>query len=137
MKPNLLVVFLLIISASAYAQQPISVTEMKPQYDAGQNISQRLFNDSNLTSTIIWIKETVEPHFHHNHSEQMYVLEGEGLLLLNDSNTVYSIKAGDLIQIPQNVIHAVKVTSKIPMKVISFHAPEYDGLDKFPADVKW
>ena len=42
------------------------------------------------------------------------------------------IKAGDIIFIPANTFHEVKVTSEKPLKVISIQAPEFDGTDRVP-----
>jgi mannose-6-phosphate isomerase-like protein (cupin superfamily) len=40
------------------------------------------------------------------------------------------IKNGDIIFVPKGTVHAVKVTSKRPLKVLSVQAPHSDGTDR-------
>ncbi|MBA2407655.1 MAG: cupin domain-containing protein [Chitinophagales bacterium] len=103
-----------------------------------ENISiVKLNADSNATSMLVWIKKEIKPHLHASHSEHVYVLQGTGKMLLD--NRVIDIKEGDLVFIPQNSVHAVRVTSELPMKVLSIQAPEFDGNDRVPVpvDVTW
>lgn len=85
-------------------------------------------SDSLTSSFIIVIKKEVKKHKHAFHSEHVYVLEGEGDMVLGDKNI--HIKKGDLIFIPKNTPHALKVTSLIPVKVLSVQAPFFDGKDR-------
>jgi mannose-6-phosphate isomerase-like protein (cupin superfamily) len=87
-----------------------------------------LFSDSLVSSFMIFVKKEVKAHKHLEHSEHVYVLEGEGELLLGEK--AINIKPGDLIFIPKNTVHALKVTSEMPMKVISVQAPFFDGTDR-------
>lgn len=122
-------------SANLYGQshQPLGALLPKGEYE---HISlQSLNSDSNVTSLLIWIKDEVKPHLHASHSEHAYILEGSGSMLL-DGKTI-EVKAGDLIFIPQGIVHAVKVTSTIPMKVLSIQAPVFDGTDRVPVEVQW
>ncbi len=130
-----LIVFACFSVTNLFAQSHISLDTLIPK-GPYENISmQSLNSDSNVTSLVIWIKEEVKPHVHATHSEHAYILEGSGRMLL-DGKTI-GVKAGDLIFIPQGVVHAVKVNSTDPMKVLSIQAPAYDGKDRIPVDVQW
>lgn len=94
-----------------------------------------LNSDSNVSGFVIWIKQEVKPHIHAVHSEHVYVLEGTGKMLLGD--TTIEVKAGDLLYIPPQTIHALRVTSTAPMKVLSLQAPEFDGKDRLFIDREW
>lgn len=86
------------------------------------------FGDSLASSFVIVIKKEVKLHKHLKHSEHVVVLDGEGIMKLDQKEIV--IKKGDLVFIPKNTPHAVKTTSKQPLKVISIQAPNFDGKDR-------
>jgi len=118
---------------ATYGQQSLGLFSPKEAYD---NIfTQKLSSDSNVTSILIWIKKEVKPHKHVMHSEHVYVLEGAGKLLLGEK--IMEVKEGDLIYIPPNTVHALKVTSPTPMKVLSVQAPEFDGKDRVAVEMEW
>ncbi len=87
-----------------------------------------LFGDSLSSSFCIVIKKEVKAHKHQYHSEQVMVLEGEGLMTL-DKKT-FPIKKHDVVFIRKDVVHSVKSTSKIPLKVLSVQAPFFNGSDR-------
>jgi mannose-6-phosphate isomerase-like protein (cupin superfamily) len=58
----------------------------------------------------------------------VYVIDGEAEMRLGDKTV--KIKNGDIIFIPKGTVHAVKVTSKRPLKVLSVQAPHSDGTDR-------
>ena len=41
---------------------------------------------------------------------------------------------GDIIFIPMNTVHSLKVTSSIPVKVLSVQSPRFDGKDRIFVD---
>ena len=86
------------------------------------------FNDSLASSFCIVIKKEVKAHRHVFHSEHVIVMEGEGIMQLGDQT--FTIKKGDLIFIPKNIIHSVKTTGKNQLKVISIQSPMFDGKDR-------
>jgi mannose-6-phosphate isomerase-like protein (cupin superfamily) len=94
-----------------------------------ENIYNRTLNADFLTSSfIIVIKKGVKKHKHIMHSEHVYVLDGTGEMILGERS--FMIKKGDLIFIPKNTPHALKVTSTNPVKVLSIQAPNFDGKDR-------
>lgn len=102
---------------------------------ASSNIySKALFSDSLSSSFCIVIKKEVKPHRHASHSEQVLVLEGEGLMKFDGQSFI--IKKGDLVFIPKNKVHSVKTTGKIPSKVLSVQSPQFDGSDRIMVEEK-
>jgi mannose-6-phosphate isomerase-like protein (cupin superfamily) len=112
---------------SAQNVQNLPALKQKQPYD---NVAmQVLKTDSTFTSTVIWIKQEVKPHYHASHTEQVYVIEGTGQMLVGNDH--FDIGPGDLITIPKGTIHALRVTSKDkPMKVLSIQTPQFDGSDR-------
>ena len=91
-----------------------------------------LATDSNSTSYYIIIKKEVSPHIHQWHSESIFIIEGKAQMMMNDST--FQIKKGDFIYIPPQTKHAVKVSSKTPLKVLSIQAPKFEGKDRIFLD---
>lgn len=89
---------------------------------------EKIATDSLSTAFVIWVKKEVKPHVHERHTESLYVLEGDGKMLLG-SETI-QISAGDFLHIPSGTIHSLEVTSQKPVKVISLQAPEFHGKDR-------
>jgi quercetin dioxygenase-like cupin family protein len=77
---------------------------------------------------VIFIKKEVKKHKHQFHTEHVYILEGEGEMLLGEKKL--KVKKGDILFIPKNTIHSLKVTSKEPVKVLSIQSPYFDGKDR-------
>lgn len=82
-------------------------------------------NDSVQSTFIIWVKQSVQPHYHAHHTEYVQVLSGKGRMTLD--STSFSIRKGDVILIPMGTVHSVKTTSRHALKVISVQAPHFDG----------
>ncbi|WDE13020.1 cupin domain-containing protein [Thalassomonas haliotis] len=87
-----------------------------------------LGSDKHASEYLIFIKKRVAAHYHAGHTEIVYVLDGEGVMTLGEHKK--QVKKGDYIRIPQGKIHAVEVTSKEPMKVLSVQTPEFKGKDR-------
>jgi mannose-6-phosphate isomerase-like protein (cupin superfamily) len=87
-----------------------------------------LFSDSLSSSFAIFIKHEVKEHKHEKHSENIVVLDGEAVMKMDGKS--FKIKKGDLIFVPKNTWHYVKVTSKTPLKVVSIQSPNFDGKDR-------
>jgi mannose-6-phosphate isomerase-like protein (cupin superfamily) len=127
MKTALLTLFCLVCVAGQ-AQLHTSLNTITPADEYDNIATHPLHSDSLSTSLIIWVKKEVAPHRHAYHSECLYVLAGTGNLKVG--NQTYSIQAGDFVNIPVNTVHALSVTSSIPLKVISIQAPEFMGKDR-------
>ncbi len=94
-----------------------------------ENVYNRpLYSDSLTSSFVIFIKKEVKEHKHETHAEHVIVLDGEAVMKVDGRS--FKIKKGSVIFIPKNTWHYVKTTSKIPLKVISIQAPNFDGKDR-------
>lgn len=91
-------------------------------------IVKKVDGDSLASVFVIIIAKEVKLHKHALHSESVTILEGEAEMQLG--NKQIKIKKGDVIFIPKNIPHAVKVTSSIPLKLVSVQAPYFDGSDR-------
>lgn len=112
----------------AGAQTHLNTDTLKVPASYDNIYSRQLASDSLSTSFVIFIKKEVKKHVHQHHTENVVVLEGEGEMLLGDQKI--NVKKGDVLFIPKNTVHSVKVTSKKPMKVLSVQSPGFDGKDR-------
>ncbi len=123
-----LLLILVLLTGYGQAQDITNVKELQAD-EAYDNIKvQRLYSDSHATNFVIWVKSEVRPHIHEHHSETLYVLEGEAEMQIGEK--LVTIKPGDLFTVPEGTVHAVKVTSSEPLKVISTQSPEFLGKDR-------
>lgn len=94
-----------------------------------ENIYSRpIGSDSLASSFVIFIKKEVKAHKHVTHTEHVYILEGEGEMILGDKKI--KVKKGDIVFIPKGTVHSLKVTSSKPCKVLSVQSPMFDGKDR-------
>jgi len=117
-----------LISIISISQNIVNVKDLKPDQEYDNILVKKLDTDSNSTSFIIWVKKGVKAHKHENHSEVLYVLNGEGKMTIGDSTSI--IKTGDYFRIPKNTFHSLEVISDEAIKVISVQAPEFFGKDR-------
>ena len=123
-----LLIFGLLIGYQSSAQQFLSTAEIIP-IEEYENIHVQKLDDDPLTTTfMIWVKETVKEHYHAEHTEVVYVLEGSGLMTLGEEEK--KITSGDYVFIPKGTHHSVQVIGDIPMKVLSIQTPSFDGKDR-------
>lgn len=85
--------------------------------------------DSLHSTFIIWVDDTVQAHFHANHTECIYVLEGGGTFYLDYQKI--EIKAGDYFSITPGTVHSFKSIAGKRTKVLSIQTPFFDGKDRF------
>ena len=129
MKPTLLLFLISQISYLISFSQTLQTADTIKAPAAYDNIYSRpLYSDSLASSFVIFIKKEVKKHKHISHSEHVYILEGEGEMLLGDK--IIQVKKGDVIFIPKGTVHSFKTTSYIPAKIISVQAPYFDGKDR-------
>lgn len=95
----------------------------------GEKVKVTLIHHDTLSSSFhIIIPKEVALHKHLHHTEQVIVLEGTAIMTVADK--IFNIKKGDVILIPKNTPHSLKVTSKIPLRCVSIQAPFFDGTDR-------
>ncbi len=115
------------IMASASAQKQL-IAEITAPADLENIHVVKIASDPHSSDFIIFIKHQVPLHKHEKHTESLYVLEGTGQLQLGEETL--TIGPGDHIKIPEGTPHSVKVSSSVPLKVISIQAPEFFGKDR-------
>ena len=126
---NLLLAIGIFIPLVSSAQTYQSLNRIQPDKEFHNILVRKIAEDSLSSSFVIWIKQNVKSHFHKDHSENIVVLEGEGMMTLGDS--LFAIKEGDFVSIPKGTTHSVtQVLSKGPLKVLSIQTPLFDGSDR-------
>lgn len=125
---KLIILFLSLSPLLSKAQSYQSLDTINAPANYENIYSRAIASDSLVSSFLIFIKKEVKTHKHVSHSEHIYILDGEGEMLVRDKT--FKIKKGDIIFIPKNTIHSLKVTSAIPVKVLSVQAPLFDGKDR-------
>lgn len=122
----ILLLFLFPVLVKAQSNQSLDTITAPTVYE---NIYMRtIASDSLVSSFVLFIKKEVKKHKHVFHSEHVYILDGEGEMVVGDRT--FKVKKGDIVFIPKNTAHSLKVTSAIPVKVLSVQAPMFDGKDR-------
>lgn len=125
---KIIILTVALISLTVFAQDIIKLKKEKPS-KAFENILVKKLNDGKeQTSFMIWVKDEVKLHKHNFHIENVYVVAGKGEFRLGDKTI--QIKKGDYINIPSKTPHALKVTSRKPVQVISIQSPKFNGIDR-------
>ncbi|MFT7613806.1 MAG: mannose-6-phosphate isomerase-like protein (cupin superfamily) [Parvicellaceae bacterium] len=131
MESNLIKIFFVLLGLFPliFFAQTNTIKDVNPDSTNFENIHvKKLSSDSLSTTFAIWIKLKVKLHKHVDHTEHVYIVEGKGEMTVG-SDTI-DIKKGDLITIPKDTWHGVKVTSKRTLKVISVQSPQFLGVDR-------
>jgi len=127
MKVNTFLILFLLTSCSLFSQNWLNIDQK--EFFGGKNIEvQSLSSNQHSSSFLIVVEDSVRKHYHSEHTESLYVLEGSGKILLGDEIIV--VKKGDFITIQPKTVHAVWVESDVALKVLSIQAPEFKGSDR-------
>lgn len=62
-------------------------------------------------------------HSHENEEEAMFIIQGEGKLVIGDGEEEIPVKAGSAIYSPLGVEHTIYNTGDIPLKLVWAYAP--------------
>jgi mannose-6-phosphate isomerase-like protein (cupin superfamily) len=68
------------------------------------------------TTAIVWINSGAPPETHDNEYEKFLIVEGSCDIIIG--NDTHALMAGDYLAIPLHKEHFVKVTSRVPCKII-------------------
>jgi mannose-6-phosphate isomerase-like protein (cupin superfamily) len=128
MMKNLILFILLLIHTVSFSQEITNLNTIQPNKEYENIFIKKLDTDSNATSFVIWIKKSVKSHKHETHSEMITVIEGHGLMTIDEKS--FPIKSGDYFRIPKNTFHSLEVKSDQPVKVVSIQTPEFLGKDR-------
>lgn len=124
----ILLLLFLSIGSGLFSQTITNFNQLQLSNDFENIAVTKIAEDSLSSSFIIQVKNEVAEHKHLFHTENVYIIEGEGSMMLNDS--IFNILPGMHIFIPANTFHSVKVTSEIPLKVLSIQSPKFDPSDR-------
>ena len=116
------------VTITVFAQDIVKLKKVKPSKEFENILIKKFNDDKEQTTFMIWVKNEVKLHKHNFHIENVYVVSGKGEFTLGDE--VFKIKKGDYINIPKQTPHALKVTSRNPMQVISIQSPQFKGIDR-------
>jgi quercetin dioxygenase-like cupin family protein len=140
-RPRLLrVAFCLLIlgaSAASRAQEPPSpivrlneILADHPLKEGDTQSSVELLRGQGVSAHLLQVRSHVRPHYHKDHGETVYILEGNGIFIMGDR--VYPVKAGALIMVPRGAIHSFE--AKETTKVLSIFDPPFDPEDRIFVD---
>jgi len=127
MKKRFFFLFLLTAIVGISQLNP-NLKKHQPDTDFENIFVEKVADDVNQTTFIIWVKKEVALHMHAGHTENVYILEGKGEFTLGEEKFV--VQKGDYFNIPQNTPHGLKVLSSSPIKVLSIQSPKFDGTDR-------
>jgi quercetin dioxygenase-like cupin family protein len=79
------------------------------------------------------------PHFHHDHEEYFFVLEGEFELTVGDRTAVAG--PGSMVFVPRETVHAFKYVGKTKGKILEWGTPGgqeryFEAIDKLAGEGK-
>lgn len=133
MKKNLIVFTSIIMFTCALkAQVVINPDTLSLSNDDDNICVVKLEDTKDASSFLIRVRDEVPPHYHENHTEHVYVIEGRGIMLLNDE--LIEIGPGHIISLPPGTVHAVKRKGDLPLKVLSVQSPQFNGSERTPTE---
>ena len=124
---TILTIGLILCLSDLFAQSTFDLKGMNYEGDEVIHL-EKLASDSLASTFLIWVKEGVKAHFHASHTEYVYVLEGQGSMILGKEEVM--IQPGQLIYIPVGTVHSVVVNAGSELKVLSVQTPEFKGQDR-------
>ncbi len=84
-------------------------------------------SNQSLAEATIPVGFTTFLHMHKTSEEIYYIIEGEGLMTINDRK--FKVKNGDIIYIPPRHYHNIKNTGNVPLKILCCCSPPYSHED--------
>jgi quercetin dioxygenase-like cupin family protein len=82
-----------------------------------------------LATANVWqLTARIPAHFHRSHEEVIFVQSGTGTVRVGDQT--FALQTGDLLLVPQNVVHSVQATGERPFRGVSVFGPAFDGQDR-------
>ena len=127
---GLIVILVLFASSQVLGQLSSAQLDSIQPTEEFENIHvQKLASDSLQSTFVIWVKKRVKNHYHAEHTENLYVIDGSATMTMADST--FTIRKGDYLNIPMGAQHSVvSVDSQCALKVLSIQSPEFDGNDR-------
>jgi mannose-6-phosphate isomerase-like protein (cupin superfamily) len=78
----------------------------------------------NASVAYVKITDKFKPHLHQKTEEIYYILQGRGLMTIEDEQE--EVQAGDLIPIPKNKFHTIEKIGEDPLELLAITTPRYD-----------
>lgn len=92
---------------------------MHPRHHASQHQS--------LAEAIVHVGKTTTRHCHHKSEELYFILQGEGLMTLDEEQ--FMVKPQDTVCIPPGTAHCIKNTGDKPLHILCSCSPPYSHED--------
>lgn len=125
---SVLIITLLLCTTLGFAQEKQSLETIEPQI-AYENIHvESIYENEHASYYLIWIKQGVKSHKHNEHTESITVIDGVGIMTVGEQQ--FEIKKGDFFIIPKDTFHSLKVSSEVPVKVLSVQMPKFNKEDR-------
>lgn len=116
---------MVLLAGTTYAQK-IDTHHLNPDSTTYPNTYIKKVAEDSLQSVfVIWIKKSVQPHYHATHTEFVEILSGRGRMTLNGET--FAVHKHDKIVIPKGSVHSVINIGHRPLKVLSIQCPKFDG----------
>jgi len=106
------------------------ILKAHPLKEGDTMTSVELMRGDGVSAHLFQVRSRMRPHYHKEHSETVYLLEGSGILILGDR--AYPVNEGTLLMIPRGVIHSYE--AKQPTSVLSIFDTPFDGADRIFVD---
>ena len=125
---NAFIIVMLLCTTLGFAQEKQSLEAIEPEV-AYENIHvEPIYENEHASYYLIWIKQSVTSHKHVEHTESITVIDGAGIMTVGEQQ--FEIKKGDFFIIPKDTFHSLKVTSEVPVKVLSVQMPKFNKEDR-------
>lgn len=106
--------------------QKIDTHHIQPDSSNYANIYvKKIAEDSLQSAFVIWVKNSVQAHYHADHTEIVEILSGKGRMTLNGQTFI--VHKHDIVVIPKGSVHSVVNLHNRPLKVLSIQSPRFDG----------
>ncbi|MBL7943322.1 MAG: cupin domain-containing protein [Flavobacteriales bacterium] len=123
---RLAIVANLLITSVCCAQRVADLPSRPAKGEVENVYIEKIADDSLATAFEIWIQGGVKYHFHEHHTECVYILQGDGEMVLGEETM--HVKAGDFVMIPKGTPHSVMAINR--MKVLSVQTPQWTTEDR-------
>lgn len=125
---NAFIIVMLLCTTLGFAQEKQSLETIEPQTTYENIHVEPIYENEHASYYLIWIKQSVTSHKHVEHTENITVIDGAGIMTVGEQQ--FEIKKGDFFIIPKDTFHSLKVTSEAPVKVLSVQMPKFNKEDR-------
>lgn len=88
-----------------------------------------LVESPEMSGILVQVRDSMPPHFHKLTQEVVYMLRGEGMLLLGTERI--PIKTGGVVRIPAGAVHTFTNQGPAPAVFFVVTTPRWDEQDRF------